>query len=187
MNGFTLVEILVTSLIIMLGVTGYVTLQSQYVLANTEINLRYLASQLAHEKVNDLAFFEQIESKAGKYAFNNIQSNSGGAIAAGPIYVALTTDAKNSYLYNINWLVVDYFYVDTNGDTQPDSWVQAGEPFYPQIVPWVADLKTAQVEVSWLSHKGLDKKITVFSQISPILPSNSFHSKFRSISASSRP
>ena len=171
----------------MLGVTGYVTLQSQYVLADYEINLRYLATQLAHEKVDDLAFFEQLDVKVGKYAFNNIKSNAGGAITAGPIYVALSTNVNNTYLYNIRWQVVDYFYVDTDNDTKADSWVKAGSLFYPNIVPWIADLKVAEVEVNWLSNNGVSKKITVLSQIAPILPSNSFHAKFRSISASAKP
>jgi len=186
-NGFTLVEILVASLIIMMGVTGYVTLQSQYVMADNAINLRYLAMQLAQEKVDDLGFFEQIQTTVGKYSYNNIKSNSGGTIAAGPIYVALSANSNNTQLYHMNWKIVDYFYVDTDSDTKADSWVKVGEPFYPSKLPRVADLKTAKVEVSWINNSGVGKKVTILSQIAPILPSNSFHTKFRTTSTSASP
>ena len=65
-NGFTLIEVSVASLIIMLGVTGYVTLQSEYVVADAKINLRGLALQLAQEKLTDLAFFQQLSHKSLK-------------------------------------------------------------------------------------------------------------------------
>ena len=43
--------ILITTLIIMLGVTGYVTLQSTYMQSDSKINLRSVALQLAQQKL----------------------------------------------------------------------------------------------------------------------------------------
>lgn len=186
-KGFTLIEVLVASLIIMLGVTGYVTLQSQYVLADNELNLRYLAMQIAQQKVDDLAYFEHLDPEPGKFAYADIQSNQGGQISAGPVYIQLSINITNTHLFYINWQVVDLFYVDTDGDTQADSWVKFGDPFYPKLIPRVSDLKTASIEVSWLNNKGVAKKIGVLSHIAPILPSNSFQTRYRTTNASANP
>jgi prepilin-type N-terminal cleavage/methylation domain-containing protein len=186
-HGFTLIEVLVASLVIMLGVTGYTTLQSQYVLADNELNLRYLAMQLAQQKVDDLAYFEHLDPQPSKFAYADIQSNQGGTIVAGPVNIQLSINITNTHLFHINWQVVDLFYVDTDADMQADRWVKFGEPFYPKLIPRVADLKTANIEVSWLNNKGETKNIGLLTHIAPILPSNSFQTKYRTTSVSASP
>ncbi len=64
-NGFSLIEVVVASLLIMLGVTGYATLQTEYVVADAKIKLRTLALHLAQEKLTDLAYFQQLSHSNG--------------------------------------------------------------------------------------------------------------------------
>ena len=82
-HGFSLIEVAVASLLIMLGVTGYVTLQSEYVVADAKINLRAMALLLAEEKLADLAYFQQLNHAEGVISYQNIATNLGGSIPAG--------------------------------------------------------------------------------------------------------
>ncbi len=64
--GFSLIEVCIASLLIMLVVTGYVTLQSEYVVADANINLRSLAMNRAQEKLTTLCDCNKINNKQEK-------------------------------------------------------------------------------------------------------------------------
>ena len=66
-NGFSLIEVSIASLLIMFGVTGYVTLQSEYVVADAKINLHTVALHLAQEKFTDLVYFQQLNHYRREY------------------------------------------------------------------------------------------------------------------------
>ena len=61
-RGFSLIEVLIASLVIMLGVTGVVTLQSAYMRNDAQSGYRHTALQLAQNKVDDLRQFEARKS-----------------------------------------------------------------------------------------------------------------------------
>ena len=91
-RGFSLVEVLIASLIIMLGVSGVVSLQSAYMRSDAQTAYRHAALRLAQNKFDDLRQFEAIESAAGMIAYDDIADNVGGTINPGQVDVTLGTD-----------------------------------------------------------------------------------------------
>jgi hypothetical protein len=103
-NGFSLIEVSVASLLIMLGVTGYVRLQSEYIALATTLNLRTLALHIAQEKLTDLALFQQTGHLNGKISYHNIATNLGGRIPAGERDMMLSSEL-NMHTYDTQWQV----------------------------------------------------------------------------------
>jgi hypothetical protein len=184
--GFSLIEVSIASLLIMLGVTGYVTLQSEYVVADAKINLRGIALHLAQEKLTDLFYFQQLSHIPGAISYQNIATNLGGTIAAGERDVILSSDL-NLQTYDTQWQVENLYYVDTTFNGIADSWVKDGEPFFPVDLPRNANLKSVHVIVTWLDISGDSKKIDMFGSIAPILQSQSFQAKYRLSSTTAVP
>jgi hypothetical protein len=184
--GFSLIEVSIASLLIMLGVTGYVTLQSEYVVADAKINLRGVALHLAQEKLTDLIYFQQLNHMPGSISFQNIATNLGGTIAAGERDVVLSSE-QNLQTYDTQWQVKNLYYVDTTFNGIADSWVKDGDPFFPVDLPRNADLKSVHVMVTWLDIGGDSKKIDMFGSIAPILQSQSFQAKYRLSSTTAVP
>jgi hypothetical protein len=180
-NGFSLIEVSIASLLIMLGVTGYVTLQSEYVISATKLNLRVLALNLAQEKLTDLSYFQQLSHLEGVQSYQNIATNLGGTIPAGERDIILSSEL-NLQTYDTQWQVENLYYVDTKFDGIADSWVKAGDPFFPVDLPRNADLKNISIMVTWVDINGDNKQLEMFGSIVPIAPSQSYQAKYRSSS-----
>lgn len=187
MKGFTLIEVLVASLIIMVGVTGYVTLQSEYVRSDAKLNLRNVALQLGQEKLDDLRQFTQVQTTVAEIAFNDIANDAGGTIGSGDVDIALTADATNTYTFSRHWTVTDQYYVDTDADGVEDTWVQVGDADYPVPVPANAAQKVVSVAVSWTDNEGQSNSISLDGNIAPIALGNSYQAKNESDNAKSSP
>ncbi len=185
-NGFSLIEVSIASLLIMLGVTGYVTLQSEYVVSAAKLNLRGVALHLAQEKLTDLAYFQQLSHIEGVGSYQNIATNLGGSIPAGERDVILSSEL-NLQTYDTQWQVENLYYVDTNFDGVADSWAKVGEPFFPVDLPRNTDLKNVHIIVTWLDINGSSKQLEMFGSIAPIAQSHSFQAKYRSSSALAKP
>lgn len=180
-DGFSLIEVSIASLLIMLGVTGYVTLQSEYVVADANVNLRVVALHLAQEKLTDLVYFQQLSHIQGAMSFQNIATNLGGSIPAGERDVTLSSELTLQ-TYDTQWQVENLYYVDTTFNGIADSWAKEGDPFFPVDLPRHADLKSVQIMVTWIDIRGNSKQIEMFASIAPIALSQSFQAKYRSSS-----
>jgi hypothetical protein len=180
-DGFSLIEVSIASLLIMLGVSGYVTLQSEYVVADKKINLRGIALHLAQEKLNDLAYFQQLSHIHGIKSYQNIATNLGGVIPAGERDIALSSEL-DLQTYDTQWHVESMYFVDTNFDGVADSWAKAGESFFPDVLPRNADLKNVNVMITWIDINGQSKRLEMFGSIAPIMQSQSFQAKYRTSS-----
>ncbi|MCF2948341.1 prepilin-type N-terminal cleavage/methylation domain-containing protein [Paraglaciecola aquimarina] len=185
-KGFSLVEVLVASLIIMLGVTGYVTLQAEYVVADRNINLRNLALQLAVDKLNDLSFYQLLISLNSVPAYNQIISDGGGRISAGTKKIQLSNNA-DSHDFELHWQITDLFYIDSNFDQSADLWVTQGHPLFPKLAPSVSDLKKVDIKVEWLDLNAETQVINVNSYIAPLPAHNSYQTFFRENSVNAKP
>jgi hypothetical protein len=185
-KGFSLIEVSVASLIIMLGVTGYVTLQSEYVVADAKLNLRGLALLLAQEKLTDLAYFQHLSHVEGMASYQNIANNLGGSIPAGERDMILSSEL-NLQTFDTQWQVENLYYVDTNFDDIADHWAKVGDPFFPVNLPQNANLKSVHIIVTWLDINGDSKQIDMFGSIAPIAQSQSFQTKYRSSSSLAAP
>lgn len=171
----------------MLGVTGYVTLQTEYVIADRHLNLRRLAMQFAEDKLNDLSFYEQLTiSKSGR-AYTGITNNNGGTIVAGSRLIPLSNNAGDTHQFDLSWQVTDLYYVDSNFDHIADLWVTKGHGLFPKLLPNVANLKMVVIKVEWFALDGVSQKIVINSYIAPLPASNSFHALYRENSANTSP
>ena len=187
MKGFTLIEVLVASVIIMVGVTGYVTLQSEYMRSDAKLNLRNAALQLGQEKLDDLRQFTHVQTTTGQIAFNDIATDTGGTIDAGDVDIALTADASNTYTFSRHWTVTEQYYVDTNADSVKDTWVQVGDADYPDPVPVNAAQKIVSVVVNWTDNEGQSRAISLDGNIAPITLGNSYQAKNESDNVKTSP
>ena len=185
-NGFSLIEVSIASLLIMFGVTGYVTLQSEYVVADAKINLHTVALHLAQEKLTDLVYFQQLSHIDGSTSYQNIATNLGGTIVAGERNMILSSEL-NLQTYDTQWQVENVYFVDTTFNGIADSWVQDGEPFFPVNLPRNVGLKHVHIVVTWRDISGDSKKVEMFGNIAPILQSQSFQAKYRSLSTQAVP
>lgn len=185
-NGFSLIEVSIALLLIMLGVTGYATLQSEYVVAAAKLNLRGLALHLAQEKLADLAYFQQLRHSKGVASYQSITTNLGGSISAGERDIVLSSEL-DLQTYDTQWYVENLYYVDTDFDGVADSLVKVGEPFYPIVLPRNASLKNVHIMVTWLGISGDNKQLDMFGSIAPVAQSQSFQAKYRSSSTSALP
>jgi hypothetical protein len=186
-KGFSFVEVLVTSLIIMLSVGGYTSLQAQYMHSDANLQLRHLALQLGQEKLDDLRQFTGLLSAPGELSFNDIADNAGGTVSAGEVEVMLNTEPQNSHKFTRNWLVSDEYYVDSDNDGISDSWVKPGEVNYPENFPAYATLKTVKVTVAWLDRRGKPHSIDLASSIAPIRLGHSYQAESESNNVKSSP
>ncbi|WP_158967092.1 prepilin-type N-terminal cleavage/methylation domain-containing protein [Paraglaciecola sp. L3A3] len=186
-QGFSLVEVLVASLIIMLGVTGYVTLQTEYVVADRNLNLRNIATQLADDKIQDLVYFQQLLPVAGKRVYNNIKSNLGGNIPAGVTSVQLSLEKADVHSFELYWTVADLYYIDSDFDGVADIWVKVGDSLMPSVLPLYADIKMVSVNILWTDIEGQPQKLALSTNIAPIQQSNSFQVMHRESSVNSLP
>lgn len=187
MRGFTLVEVLVAALIIMLGVTGYVTLQSQYIRSDAKLNLRAVALKLGQEKLDDLRSFTRVETEAGHEAFNDIINNGGGIIPAGDIDVTLTSDIASTYTFNRQWQVTNQYFVDTDADGIEDTWLNDGDAGLPDPLPTAAAQKVVGVTIGWTDPEGIAQSVTLDANIAPVAIGTSYQAKNESDNAKAQP
>jgi hypothetical protein len=185
-NGFSLIEVSIASLLIMLGVTGYVSLQSEYVVVAAKLNLRSLALYLAQQKLTDLTYFQQLNHVKGMRSYQNITTNLGGSIPAGERDIILSSQL-NFQTFDTQWQVEKLYYVDTDFDGVADNWTKMGEPFFPAVLPRNANLKSVHIVVTWLDINGDNKQLEMFGNIAPIAQSHSFQAKYRSSSTLAMP
>jgi Tfp pilus assembly protein PilV len=173
-KGFTLIEVLVAALIIMLGVTGYVTLQSIYIKSDAKTNQRSVAMQLAQEKLDDLRSFTVVQATPGVFSYADIADDAGGELPAGEAQVTLTSDDDQTYTFNRNWQVTQQYFVDTDADGSPDSWLDSGDPDLPAILPpWPAQ-KLVTVTVNWTDKQGDAQSLSLQASIAPVTQADSY-------------
>lgn len=167
-KGFTLIEVLVVAIVVLLGVTGYVALQSKFIKSDASLNLRSIAMELAQEKLEDLRQFTALESTPGQFAYNDIDDNAGGNINAGNVSIQLKTQAGNTHTFNRSWTVTDQFMVDLNGDGRADTWVSEGDANVPNPLPAYSGQKRVIVSVTYTDTSNEAQSVVLSGNIAPV-------------------
>ncbi|NVK54637.1 MAG: prepilin-type N-terminal cleavage/methylation domain-containing protein [Alteromonadaceae bacterium] len=150
MRGFSLPEVLIAMLILLIGATGIVKLQSLYLAANQQQVMRQQAQQLAKQKLADLKHYAaQYEWSGEGSAYADIKTNKGGSVLAGVVTIELA-DTSETMSFDRQWVVSDLFYVDTNNDNHKDDWLTHNEVLAAGLaVHNPPDLKRVEIIVSW--------------------------------------
>ena len=186
-RGFSLVEVLIASLIIMLGVSGVVSLQSAYMRSDAQVSNRHAALRLAQNKFDDLRQFEAIESASGIIAYNDIADNAGGTITPGQVDVTLGTDGEFHSFYR-NWKVENKYFSDSNGDGVADTWMDRSTLLGRGLpLPPFPAQKQVTVTVEWVDSKGNTMAIAVDGNIAPVSLAHSFHAVNESNNVKAQP
>ena len=186
-KGFTLIEVLVSSLIIVVGVTGFVALQSEYFASDSKINLRAIAMQLGQQKIEDLRDFEVLTTEVGKFAYNDIIDDAGGTLASGNVVVPLSNDGARTQTFTRSWQVTERYFIDTDADATPDTWVDEGNAALPNPAPTVSSQKLVEITIAWTDLDGNAQSLNVEGNIAPIPFSRSFQATNESDNAKTQP
>jgi prepilin-type N-terminal cleavage/methylation domain-containing protein len=174
-SGFSLLEVLIATAIMLFGVAGYVQLQSHYIKLDHTLNLRQQAVFLANEKLQDLRRFSVLHASAGQISYQNIHTDTGGQIGSGAIAKSLWQSQAQTIPFELHWQVTNMYFVDTDHDALADTWKPEGDANLPQTLPVIAPKKRVQISVAWQDQFGETLSIAMNSEITPIPFARSLH------------
>ncbi|MGB1580805.1 MAG: type IV pilus modification PilV family protein [Nevskiales bacterium] len=153
-DGFSLIEILITLVVISIGVLGHMSFQKVVYRDTGLAATRNVAAELGVTKLEDLRGFSVLETEIGRFAFEDIGSNSGGSLPNGNITVGNTE-------YTRSWTATDYYYVTDLA--VPTTTVPAGSP--------LPDFKQVTVTIGWMDTTGVAQSWSVSTHIAAVDPS----------------
>jgi hypothetical protein len=182
-KGFSLVEVLVASLMMMLGVTGYVTLQSEYVMADSQLSLRNIALHLAQEKLDELTNVSQLS----RIAYDDIGSNIGGRTASGKMDVILDNNQQNQRSFDISWVISSWYFIDTDNNAVADLWVPTGHFLLTPALSKNVALKEVSVTIDWQDFQGNNQSLSINGRLAPVLQSRSAIAQTEMVSVNQSP
>lgn len=152
-QGFSLVEVMVTLVVLSIGILGHVSFQ-KIVHRDTGLSgTRNVASNMAAEKLEDLRAFSVLKTTAGSFAYEDIATNAGGSLANGTVTVG-NADLTRS------WTVTDYYY--DSDLSAPTTSVPTGSP--------LPDFKAVTVTISWQDVDGQAQSVIVTTHIARVDP-----------------
>lgn len=153
-RGFSLIEVMVTLVVISIGVLGHVSFQRLVFRDTGESGMRNVASELAAEKLEDLRGFSRLDTKAGSFAYQDIANNAGGSLATGTVSVGNTQFTRS-------WTTTNYYY--STDLSAPTTTVPTGSP--------LPDFKAVTVTISWTDVSGDAQSLSVVTHIAGVDPS----------------
>ena len=133
-QGVSMIEVLVTILIVALGMFGVAKFQGLVLMAGSYAKERAVATQLAQEKLDDLRSYVQLASASGVFDFGDIATNTGGSIASGNV-------TASGVQYNRTWSVAGFYYC--SAASSPSTTNCSPAKTYP-------DFKRITVTVAWV-------------------------------------
>ena len=146
--GFGLIEVLVTVLVISTGLLAYVALQRNVFREANLASAQVAATELALDKLDDLRGFTHLNAMAGKFAYQDIANDAGGALAAGAV-------AVDSVSLTRNWTVTDYWYTGVN--MAPATTAPTGNP--------LPSFKLVTVTITWTDLNGVAQSLALSGTI----------------------
>lgn len=185
-KGFSLIEVMVSLVILALGMLGIAKLQANLIQVSSDANQRTVAVSLAQQKLDDLKSFAKLTVGTStdsvpdnwaavsgtiadtNLAFDHIADNQGGAMCSSGLDTAealvVATHCPNAanltsignYNYELNWDVTNYVYV---------AGVATATAATTDI-----DFKRVVVNVAWTDESGNNQNITLDTVIDSYAP-----------------
>lgn len=156
-RGVSLVEVLVTLVVLGVGLISMAKLQPTVMENSALARARAVAVQLAEQKIEDLRSFNKLNS-----AFQGIGSNLGGTLPSGPVNLS---DSNVSYTRTwtaSNW----YFPLSNNQAAQATTTSPVVQPAWP-------DFKIVKVTVTWDDQNAVNQSVQLSTIISSAEPARS--------------
>jgi len=170
-KGFTLIEVMITLLILAVGILGISILQGTLVRNSSDANQRSIAMTLAQKKIDDLKSFVHLDADIDNdsttadatwdstdplneqsYAF--IADNAGGTIASGNITIG-------NYTYTLTWDSEHWFY-STVGSTIASTAAAT--------IDAKSNFKKVMVTVAWNDEVGDSQEVVLETVIDAYAP-----------------
>jgi Tfp pilus assembly protein PilV len=137
-RGASLLEVLVTFVVISAGLLSYVAAQRGIFHEASLSTGRITATELALAKLEDLRSYTALPTTAGvAFAFQQITSGAGGVQPSGDVTINATT-------FHRSWTVVDHWYTTPNAATTTTA--PAGNP--------LPSFKLVTVTIAWTDQSG---------------------------------
>lgn len=180
-KGFTLVEVMVTLVVLAIGILALSQLQSVLIRSTSDANSRSVAVAIAQEKIDDLKSFPNLtvgsttdaipDTWAAGIARENLAfehitggaNGTGGEIPPGTITV-------DPFDYTLDWDVTDYYYVDKNEFVTARTAAEIVAD--GDTVPDLADKKLVTVNVAWVNESNETETVslqTIVDGYAPLL------------------
>ena len=153
-SGVTLVEVLITLVVISAGLLAYVSMQRGIYREGSLSNGRVAATELALAKLEDLRGFTLLYTAAGSFAYQDIAANAGGSIATGSVTVG-------NVAFSRAWTVTNYWYTGANSATATTA--PTGSP--------LPSFKLVTVNVTWTDQTGASQSLALPGIIAAADPS----------------
>lgn len=152
-QGFSLVEVLITLVVISIGVLGHVSFQKLVYRDTSLAATRNVAAEMASAKLEDLRGFSVLETEIGRFAFEDIADNAGGGQGNGTVSVGNTEFTRS-------WTTTDYYY--SSDLAAPTTSVPAGSP--------LPDFKAVTVTIGWQDTGGNAQTLNISTHIAGVDP-----------------
>lgn len=160
-HGVSLVEVLVTLVVLGVGLVSIAKLQPTVIEAGSVARARAVAVQLAEQKLEDLRTFSTLSS-TGSSAFQAIGTNEGGQLNAGNVSVPGINAA-----FIRNWQVTNwYFPLNNNQPAQSTTTSPVVQPNWP-------DYKIVKVTVTWTDQNDVAQGVQLATIITSAEPTQS--------------
>ena len=138
-TGMTLLGTLIATLIMGIGISALVKLQSLLLQTSQQNQDRTSALLIAQQKLADLKSFTQLSSDPALFDFNDIADNQGGNLTmAGQLIMPAGTIKQANQTFNLSWQV-------ENGYWRNDTLTYSP----PTPLPVYPDQKRLTISVSW--------------------------------------
>ncbi|MEP4891440.1 MAG: prepilin-type N-terminal cleavage/methylation domain-containing protein [Aliiglaciecola sp.] len=173
--GFSLIEVMIASLLLLVGVTGFATMQTHIMTSKQSLDMHATAVQIAKQKMIELRYFEQNRKSEVIQNFQSIADDQGGISHSGEMEIVENTHTENTLKFKQHWQVREQYFVDSDEDGKADKWVTSESEIVPSPLPPLPARKEVKVQVSWIDEKGDSKKYELTSFIAPIPTHRSYH------------
>ena len=176
-QGFSLIEVLVTLIVLGVGLVAVAKFQSNVIESGALAKARTVAAHLAQQKLDDLRNYEALAPPASTTAaaasvfYKDIADNAGGAKnASGTLLMSPGTVAISSVTYTLNLSVVNYYYPKTATGFTPNT---SATTTAPSPLPSYPAYKQITIPVTWTDQHGNQQQVQLRSIISAHDPSYS--------------